>query len=87
MVFCNDVEGVFPGAYYRFIEAGRLTILCDSFRIVSNEELDTIHKETREGEFVTAARLKTESGETVFFTAYTTYNDLLELQNKKIAAA
>ena len=87
MVFRNDIEGVFPHAYYRFINAQRLTVLCDGFHIVSNNELDTIRKETRDGNLVTTARLKTEMGETIFYTAHTTYSDLQELRPDEVAVA
>lgn len=81
MVFRNDIESVFPKAWFRFIAAARLTQLCNSFHIVSDTTLDTI---TDEDGIVTSARLKSGSGETIFFTARTCYNDLLELRGDVI---
>jgi len=88
MVFQNDLESIFPESYYRFLPAKRLTTLCDSFHIVSGgSELDMIRRDTLEGNVVTAARLKSEAGETIFFTAHTTYGDLLHLVDKEAEAA
>ena len=87
MVFQNDLESVFPESYYRFLPAKRLTALCDSFHVVSGNELDVIRKDTLEGNVVIAARLKSDAGETIFFTAHTAYSDLLHLVNNDVEAA
>ena len=87
MVFRNDLESVFPKSYYRFLPAKRLTALCNSFHVVSGSALDVIRKDTLEGDVVVAARLKSGSGETIFFTAHTTYGDLLNLEDKVAAVA
>ncbi len=87
MLFCNDIETLFPGTYHRHINARRLTTLCDSFHVVNSDQLDTIRKDTREGELVTAARLKTEYGETIFFTDHATFNDLVALSEEAEVAA
>jgi hypothetical protein len=87
MLFCSDIETLFPGTYHRHINARRLTTLCDSFHTINSDKLDTVRKDTRDGELVTAARLKTEYGETIFFTDNTTFSDLVALSEEAKVAA
>lgn len=78
MVFRSDLESVFPGAWYRFINMDRLTRMVESFNLVEGTGLDALHD--KDGEVV-AARLKSGVGETIFFTACTSFETLKSLRD------